>query len=126
MNLERHRTALAAAAALAVNAAVAAMTMAAMPPAGKAAHAAAALRFVEPTATHIAGTTDLAVAAPAGTTAVRFFLDDVRLSELTDRYAKQTGTPPAWTTATDAGWFPAGRHTLRAEADTPAGTLTAR
>ncbi len=93
-----------------------------LPPSGPAARAATGLRFIEPTATHISGTTDLAVDAPAGTTAVRFFLDDVRLSELTDLYAKQTETTPKWLTATDAGWFPAGDHTLRAEADTPAGT----
>lgn len=94
-------------------------------PVGPHAHAATGLDFLKPTAADIEGTTDLAVDAPAGTTAVRFFLDDVRLSELTDLYAKQTGTTPVWATATDVGWFPAGPHTLRAEADTPAGTVTA-
>jgi hypothetical protein len=124
MKVRRHGTAgrhaVAAAAVVTAWAAVAAMAMTGVPP------TTTGLRFTEPAATRLAGTTDLRVAAPAGTTAVRFFLDDARLAELTDRYARLTGTPPAWMTATDAGWFPAGRHTLRAEADTPAGTLTVR
>jgi beta-glucuronidase len=93
-------------------------------PAVRTAAAQTGLRFVKPTAVHLAGTTDLSVDAPAGTTAVRFYLDQVQLSELTDLYARQTGTAPVWATATDVGWFPAGDHTLRAEADTPGGTVT--
>ena len=86
--------------------------------------AAQTLRWVTPTGSHLEGTTDLRVDAPAGTTAVRFFLDDVRLSELTDVYRRQTKTDAPWTTATDVSWFPAGSHTLRADADTPDGTQT--
>ncbi len=93
-------------------------------PAGEAASAPGGLRFVAPTSRTLAGTTDLKVDAPAGTTAVRFFLDGIALSELTDLYARQTHTDPVWMTATDAGWFPPGAHTLRAEADTPTGTLS--
>lgn len=83
----------------------------------------AGLRFLQPTGSRLQGTVDLAVAAPADTTAVRFFLDDVQLSEITDLYATQTKTTPQWATATDVGWFPAGAHTLRAEAVTPSGTI---
>lgn len=93
-------------------------------PAARGVGAATGLRFLKPTAAHLAGTIDLAVDAPAGTTAVRFYLDQVQLSELTDIYAKQTGAKPVWSTATDVGWFPAGAHTLRAEADTAAGKVT--
>src|SRR4051812_35592792 len=89
------------------------------------AHAAGVLRFVAPASRAIAGTTDLRVDAPPGTTAVRFSLDGIQLSELTDLYARQTKTNPVWATATDAGWFPSGAHTLRAEADTPDGMLVA-
>jgi hypothetical protein len=87
--------------------------------------AATGLSFLEPTGSHLAGTTDLAVDAPGGTTAVRFYLDRAQLSELTDLYSRQTHTEPDWSTVTDVGWFPAGVHTLRAEADTPTGRLTA-
>lgn len=93
-------------------------------PAAGRAEAGTGLRFLHPTAAQLSGTVDLAVDAPAGTTAVRFFLDDVRVSELTDLYAKRTGAAPVWSTATDAAWYPPGGHTLRAEADTPSGTLT--
>lgn len=82
------------------------------------------LEFVLPVGDQMTGTTDLRVRAPRDTTAVRFFLDDVQLSEITDLYAKQTKTAPQWKTATDAGWFSGGAHTLRAEAVTPTGTLT--
>lgn len=68
----------------------------------------------------------MAVAAPPHTTAVRFFMDDVALSEITDQYAVAAGQPPQWRTATDARWFAPGTHLLRAEADTPSGTLTAQ
>jgi beta-glucuronidase len=69
----------------------------------------------------LSGTIDLDVQAPAGTTAVRYFIDGIQLSELTDLYSSQTKTPPVWSTSTDAGWFEPGPHVLRAEADTPAG-----
>ncbi|MFG1834262.1 glycoside hydrolase family 2 TIM barrel-domain containing protein [Micromonospora chersina] len=91
------------------------------PPTGAGA-AEPALRFTAPTGRQLNGTVDLEVDAPPGTTAVRFYLDDVQLSELTDVYARQTKTAPIWATATDATWFPNGAHDLRAEADTPSGT----
>jgi hypothetical protein len=94
-------------------------------PAAAPAAAAGGLTFDQPTATNLSGTVDLEVTAPPGTRAVRFFLDDVRLSEVTDLYARQTKTAPQWRTATDVGWFPSGSHTLRAEAVTDHGTLTA-
>ncbi|MGK5740176.1 glycoside hydrolase family 2 TIM barrel-domain containing protein [Micromonospora sp. URMC 103] len=93
-------------------------------PAGGARAAEPALRFTAPVGRQLSGTVDLEVEAPPGTTAVRFYLDDVQLSELTDVYARQTKTPPVWATATDATWFPNGAHDLRAEADTPQGTRT--
>ena len=89
-----------------------------------AASASADLSFEQPTRTFLSGTVDLAVKAPVGTTAVRFFLDDVRLAEVTDLYARQTRTAPQWRTATDVGWFPSGSHSLRAEAVTDDGTVT--
>ncbi|WP_329236348.1 DUF1349 domain-containing protein [Actinoallomurus sp. NBC_01490] len=82
------------------------------------------LRFVQPTPHDLSGLTDVEVTAPAGTTAVRLSMDDIAFAELTDQYAKGTGLPPIWRTATDAGWFPPGRHVLRAEADTPKGVAT--
>lgn len=94
-------------------------------PAPQLAHAGGALAFVQPSGTHLSGTTDLEVNAPDGTTAVRFFLDDVQMSEVTDLYARQTKTAPSWKTATDVGWFPPGAHVLRAEADTSAGVQSA-
>lgn len=84
-----------------------------------------ALRFTSPRSDELSGTVDLAVSAPAGTTAVRFFVDDIRVSELTDQYAEQTQRAPDWSTATDAGWFEPGDHVLKAEADTPEGVLVA-
>src|SRR5206468_2621412 len=87
--------------------------------------AADGLRFIAPQTKHLSGTADLEVEAPAGTTAVRFYLDDIELAELTDLYARQTKTAPVWITATDAAWFPPGGHTLRAEADIQGGTVIA-
>ncbi|MEV7234397.1 sugar-binding domain-containing protein [Streptomyces sp. NPDC051020] len=84
------------------------------------------LRFTSPAANMLRGLTDIEVAAPAGTTAVRFSMDGIAFAELTDLYAKGTQTDPVWRTATDASWFPNGRHTLTAEADTPDGTVTAQ
>ncbi|MFC7623559.1 glycoside hydrolase family 2 TIM barrel-domain containing protein [Microlunatus sp. GCM10028923] len=84
-----------------------------------------ALRITAPQSGQLSGTVDLAVSAPAGTTAVRYFVDDIRVSELTDQYAQQTQREPDWSTATDAGWFEPGDHVLRAEADTPDGVLVA-
>ncbi|MFC4909348.1 glycoside hydrolase family 2 TIM barrel-domain containing protein [Actinomadura gamaensis] len=94
-------------------------------PGSRPAAAADGLRFVQPTAYDLRGVTDVAVAAPAGTTAVRFSIDGIAFAELTDQYAKGTGLPPTWRTATDAAWFPSGAHVLRAEADTPNGHVSA-
>lgn len=59
--------------------------------------------------------------APKGTTAVRFYIDDVRVSELTNLYALQTGTKAVWNTLIDPQWFEPGEHYLRVEADTYSG-----
>jgi len=88
--------------------------------------AAPSLRFQHPEITRLSGPVDLDVHAPAGTTAVRYSMDGVHVAEITDLYARTTGTDPVWHTVTDAGWFPPGRHTLKAEADTPDGTVSAR
>ncbi|WP_161789701.1 glycoside hydrolase family 2 protein [Phaeacidiphilus oryzae] len=106
-----------------------AQALAAAPAAERAATPAPAadtpLAFVSPAAgARLDGLADIEVRAPAGTTAVRFSLDGIAFSELTDLYSRGSGLPPVWRTATDAGWFPAGRHTLTAEADTPAGIRT--
>jgi hypothetical protein len=74
---------------------------------------------------HLAGTIDLAINAPAGMTAVRFYLAHAQLRELTDVYVKQTGTEPAWSTARTPAGFRLDAHTLRAEANGPPGDLTA-
>lgn len=86
---------------------------------------AGAVRFLQPTRSELSGLVDLEVTAPAGTAAVRFSLDGIAFAELTDLYAKGTKTEPVWRTATDASWFPSGRHVLRAEAVTPGGIVTA-
>ncbi|MDZ5441660.1 glycoside hydrolase family 2 TIM barrel-domain containing protein [Micromonospora sp. 4G57] len=102
-----------------------ALAMVLVAPAHGAGAAETGIRFTSPSDSLLGGTVDLEVDAPPDTTAVRFYLDDVQLSELTDVYARQTRTTPVWATATDAAWFPTGSHTLKAEADTPSGTLTA-
>lgn len=61
---------------------------------------------------------------PEGTRAVRYFVDEMQVSELTDLYGRQTGLKPSWETFTDPGWLGAGRHEFRIEADTPDGTKT--
>jgi beta-glucuronidase len=82
------------------------------------------LDLIRPTSDTVSGLVDLEVSAPKGTTAVRFYMNDIQLAELTDLYAKRTGTKPVWKTATDAGWFEPGEHVLRAEADMPDGTVS--
>ena len=82
------------------------------------------VRFTSPTGHVLTGLTDIEVTAPAGTTAVRFSMDDVAFSELTDLYSQDIGLPPVWRTATDGSWFDPGEHTLTVEADTPAGRAT--
>jgi beta-glucuronidase len=61
---------------------------------------------------------------PAGTTAIRYYIDGVQVCELTNLYALQTLTKPVWRTAVGSEWFKAGSRKFRIEADTPAGTLT--
>ncbi|MGW4897805.1 glycoside hydrolase family 2 protein [Kitasatospora sp. NPDC004240] len=98
----------------------------ALPPAVTAATAEAPqVSFVSPAAGTLTGTVDIEVDAPPTTTAVRFSMDGIAFSELTDRYAKSQKAAPVWRTATDAAWFPPGAHTLTAEAVTPSGTVTA-
>ncbi|MGY0231511.1 glycoside hydrolase family 2 protein [Longispora urticae] len=87
------------------------------------ARAAESVTFLSPTGSTLAGTVDVAVTAPAATTAVRFSLDGIAFAEVTRQYATATGAAPRWSTATDASWFPPGAHTLKAEAVTPAGVV---
>lgn len=86
--------------------------------------AAGTVTFLSPTTSSPTGTVDLEVTAPAGTTAVRFSVDGTAVAEITDQYATATGSTARWRTATDASWLPPGDHTLRADAVTPAGTVT--
>ena len=69
------------------------------------------------------GLLDLQVEAPEGTQAVRFYMDDIQVCELTDLYAKATKTKPAWKTLMNAGWFEPGQHRLRIIGDAPHGTV---
>ena len=66
---------------------------------------------------------ELNASAPNGTKAVRYYIDNVRVSELTDLYATQTNTKPVWKTVIDPQWFEAGVHELRIEADTHQGNV---
>ncbi|SDI35303.1 beta-glucuronidase [Actinokineospora alba] len=86
---------------------------------------ASTVAFISPTVSSLSGTVDLEVTAPPGTTSVRFSVDGTAVAEVTGQYATATGSAPIWRTATDAGWFTAGSHTLRADAITPSGTVTA-
>ncbi|GIG56963.1 hypothetical protein Lfu02_13350 [Longispora fulva] len=95
----------------------------ALPPALPAG-AAESVAFLSPTGSSLSGTVDVAVTAPVATTAVRFSLDGIAFAEVTRQYAMATGAAPRWSTATDASWFPAGAHTLRADAVTPSGVVT--
>ena len=60
---------------------------------------------------------------PVRTTAVRYYIDDIRISELTNLYALETQTTPVWKTVVGSEWIGAGEHLLRIEADTPAGSV---
>lgn len=60
---------------------------------------------------------------PLGTTAVRYYIDDVRISELTNLYALQTQTRPVWKTVVAPEWIGAGEHVLKIEADAPGGPV---
>lgn len=60
---------------------------------------------------------------PKGTKSVRYFIDEMRVSELIDDYAQQTNTPPVWKTVLDPCWLTPGQHTLRIEAETGSGTI---
>lgn len=83
------------------------------------------LRFISPGGGRLQGLLDLEVAAPADATNVQFFLDDTRLSELTNEYAVATKTLPIWHTVFDSSYFPPGPYTLWAVASTLRGTLEA-
>jgi Glycosyl hydrolases family 2, TIM barrel domain/Glycosyl hydrolases family 2, sugar binding domain/Glycosyl hydrolases family 2 len=61
---------------------------------------------------------------PQGTKAVRFFIDGMQVSSLTDLYASKTNTKPVWKTVIDPAWIGAGKHELRIEAETPQGRQT--
>jgi len=81
------------------------------------------VRFTQPSRPQIEGTVDLEVVAPADTTSVRFYLDGIQLSELTNEYAVVTKNTPIWHTVFAAEWFSAGVHELSAIAITPRGTI---
>ncbi|MDQ6610157.1 MAG: hypothetical protein M3Y85_10095 [Bacteroidota bacterium] len=72
----------------------------------------------------LANLLELKAYPPEGTKAVRFFMDDMQVSEVPDLYAVKTNTKPVWKTFTDASWLPDGEHRLRIEADTKEGTKT--
>lgn len=61
---------------------------------------------------------------PEGTKTVRFFIDGMQVSTLTDLYAVKTNTKPVWQTMIDPAWLGAGEHSLRVEAETANGTRT--
>ena len=85
----------------------------------------AALTFITPRGVNLSNTVSMQVSAPMGTTEVRFFLNGIQLSELTNQYAVDTKTAPIWKTFFDASWFPPGQYQLRAVAYTPEGVFTA-
>ena len=60
---------------------------------------------------------------PRGTKAVRYYMGDIRVSELTNIYAEQTNSKPVWKTVVDPAWFEPGKYTLKIEADTPSGSI---
>lgn len=80
--------------------------------------------FVSPVQSLLTGLVDIEVAAPPATTSVRFSMDGAAFAEVTNVYAKATGSAPRWKTATDASWFTSGAHSLTAEAVTPTGVVT--
>jgi hypothetical protein len=61
---------------------------------------------------------------PQGTKSVRYFIDDMLFSELTDLYAVKTKTDPVWKTMIDPQWLDKGEHELRVDATTAEGTKT--
>jgi beta-glucuronidase len=61
---------------------------------------------------------------PEGTKGVRFFIDDMLVSNLTDLYSIKTNTKPVWKTVIDPSWIGAGEHELRIEAETAQGSQT--
>lgn len=79
------------------------------------------LFFTSPRKSSLSHIVFLSVHAPAGTKDVRFFLNDVQLSELTDQYARDTKSAPIWKTAFDASWFQPGDYLLKAVAQTATG-----
>ncbi|MFG3252300.1 glycoside hydrolase family 2 TIM barrel-domain containing protein [Streptomyces sp. NPDC048172] len=83
------------------------------------------VRFVAPRDRTAEGVTDIEVTAPYDTRTVRFSVDGTALSEMTRQYADGTGEDAEWRVAANADWLPPGTHTLRAEAVTAQGTVTA-
>src|SRR4051812_16587373 len=47
---------------------------------------------------------------PEGTKAVRFFIDDMQVAELTDLYSLKMKTKPVWKTCIDPMWLSSGEH----------------
>lgn len=72
----------------------------------------------------LTGLMELQVEAPEGTEAVRFYMDNIQLSELTDFHAKKTKTKPVWKTIINLGWFEPGEHRLQIKVDTSHGIAT--
>ena len=83
------------------------------------------VRFVAPRGPTAEGITDIEVTAPYDTRTVRFSVDGTALSEMTRLYADGTGQDAKWKVAANADWLPPGARTLRAEAVTAQGTVTA-
>lgn len=61
---------------------------------------------------------------PADTKSVRFLIDEMQVSELTNLYAQKTNTVPVWKTVIDPQWLDKGEHILRIEATTANGIKT--
>lgn len=80
--------------------------------------------FLPPNDDRLSGLLELKASPPEGTKAVRFFIDDILVAEVTNLYAVKTNTEPVWNTLTDAEWLPDGQHQLRTEVDTNEGTKT--
>lgn len=70
------------------------------------------------------GLITLSANPPAGTKAVRFFIDGMQAAELTNQYALKTNTNPVWETVIDPAWLEKGEHELRIDAETEQGLKT--
>lgn len=85
----------------------------------------AVLTLITPRGPDLSNTVSMQVSAPVGTTDVRFSLNGIQVSELTNQYAVDTKTTPIWKTFFDTSWFPPGQYQIRGLAYAPEGVLTA-